>query len=217
MKVITSPYLAQSFNWPASGKHILAQFDEESIIVYQAFQQSIASFAVRHQCFGGEFSYSRMSWIKPNFLWMMYRSGWGLKPGQERILAVRLRRQFFDGFLRTAVPSSYCAGSGHSREEWQRAVAASDVRLQWDPDHDPSGRPLPCRAIQIGLRGKALTAYGNAAVLSIEDITPFVVDERANAVAPFSRLLTPREAVYAPEPRAGEALGLDAWPAGAAR
>ncbi|WP_422570328.1 DUF4291 family protein, partial [Erwinia billingiae] len=29
-----------------------------------------------------------MTWIKPSFLWMMYRSGWGMKdPGQKRILA----------------------------------------------------------------------------------------------------------------------------------
>ena len=27
------------------------------------------------------------------------------------------------------------------REAWKRAVAGSDVRLQWDPDHGPSGNP----------------------------------------------------------------------------
>ncbi|WP_141653813.1 DUF4291 family protein, partial [Erwinia billingiae] len=25
------------------------------------------------------FSMTRMTWIKPSFLWMMYRSGWGMK------------------------------------------------------------------------------------------------------------------------------------------
>jgi hypothetical protein len=211
--VILSPYLSQSCHWPARGRHILAQFDQASILVYQAFRPSIASFAVSHQCFGGDFSYSRMSWIKPNFLWMMYRSGWASKPGQERILAVRLRRHFFDELLRTAVPSGYCPGSDRSREEWQHAVATSDVRLQWDPDHDPSGRPLERRAIQIGLRGNALMRYGNEALLSIEDITPFVVEQRASTLAPFSHLVTPWEAVYEPEPFAGEAVGIDIWPA----
>src|SRR4051794_29690087 len=46
-----------------------------------------------------------MSWVKPNFLWMMYRSGWGAKEGQEVTLALRLRRQFFDALLAQAVPS----------------------------------------------------------------------------------------------------------------
>ena len=41
-------------------------------------------------------NYNRMSWIKPNFLWMMYRSNWGRSQGQEVVLAVRLKRSFFD-------------------------------------------------------------------------------------------------------------------------
>lgn len=207
MAVIFSPYPSQSSRWPASGKHILAQFDQESILVYQAFRPSIASFAVSHQRFGGDFSYSRMSWIKPNFLWMMYRCGWASKPDQERVLAVRLRRQFFDELLRVAVPSSYSAGSRQSREAWQQAVADSDVRLQWDPDHDPAGRPLERRAIQLGLRGEVLRRYGSEALISIEDITPFVVEQRAHAHASFLHLITPLEAVYAPEPVAADAVG----------
>ena len=57
--------------------------NSEGVIVYQAYRPSIGTYAVEHGHFGGEFSYSRMSWIKTNFLWMMYRSGWGTKPGQE--------------------------------------------------------------------------------------------------------------------------------------
>nr|WP_240038802.1 MULTISPECIES: DUF4291 family protein [Okeania] len=38
-----------------------------------------------------------MSWIKTNFLWMMYRSAWGSKTGQEIILAVTIKRTAFDG------------------------------------------------------------------------------------------------------------------------
>jgi hypothetical protein len=29
------------------------------------------------------------TWVKPSFLWMMYRSGWATTPGQERILPAR--------------------------------------------------------------------------------------------------------------------------------
>ena len=35
--------------WPKEGKHILAQYDEESIIVYQAYSPPIASYAIEHQ------------------------------------------------------------------------------------------------------------------------------------------------------------------------
>ncbi|WP_375339409.1 DUF4291 family protein [Okeania hirsuta] len=55
------------------------------------------NFAASKGYFGGEFSLNRMSWIKTNFLWMMYRSAWGSKTGQEIILAVTIKRTAFDG------------------------------------------------------------------------------------------------------------------------
>ncbi len=39
---------------------------------------------------------NRMTWIKPNFLWMMYRSGWAVKKNQERILAIKLTKKGFE-------------------------------------------------------------------------------------------------------------------------
>ena len=125
--------------------------DDASIVVYQAYRPAIADFAVKHQRFGGEFSYHRMSWIKPNFLWMMFRAGWATKEGQERILAVRLRRGFFDDVLRDAVPSSFDPARHASHDDWKAAIETSDVRLQWDPDHDPSGRPLARRVVDDGV------------------------------------------------------------------
>lgn len=117
--------------WPKTGKHILAQFDQDTVIVYQAFSPKIAKYAVEnkryvslHVCqrpnasgrgstnvvlfispfrFGGpHFSFERMSWIKTNFLWMMYRSGWASKPNQERVLAVRITKQGFETILANA-------------------------------------------------------------------------------------------------------------------
>ena len=72
MQIPTTSYLEQSKSWPQSGKHILAHFDDDTIIVYQAYRPSIGHFAARNDYFGGDFKLSRMSWIKSNFLWMMY-------------------------------------------------------------------------------------------------------------------------------------------------
>jgi len=203
-------YLDQASSWPDSGRHILAQFDDDSIIVYQAYRPSIALHAAEHQSFGGEFSYSRMSWIKPNFLWMMYRSGWATKEGQEHILAVRLQRPFFDELLMQVVPSTYDATRFATQEEWKAAVASSDVRLQWDPDHDPTGESLPRRAVQLGLRGETLRRYGKEAVLGIEDITGFVATQREHATGDFSQLLIPSERVYVPSNHAAALrVGID--------
>lgn len=193
-----APYLAQCSTWPSSGRHILAQFDADSIVVYQAFRAEIAQEAVGLQRFGRGFSLGRMSWIKPNFLWMMYRSGWATKTDQEHVLAVRLRRPFFERVLGCAVRSTYHHEYWPSRQAWQDAVRSSDVRLQWDPDHDPSGDAVERRAIQLGLRGATLREYAGPAILEIVDMTDFVAKQRAVARAPYTELMVPAESIFEP-------------------
>ena len=87
-----------------------------------------------------------MSWVKTNFMWMMYRCGWCTKKNQERVLAVRITREGFDKILSKAVSSDADKGL--------RMRMRGKVRLQWDPDHDPSGAPQKRRAIQLGLRAE---------------------------------------------------------------
>src|SRR5690348_16250954 len=86
------------------------RFSHSSMNIRSSFTKRTAlrspNTAVDHGSFGGDFSYLRMSWIKPSFLWMMYRSRWGLKEDRESIIALRLRREFFDRLLSEAVPSS---------------------------------------------------------------------------------------------------------------
>ena len=190
----------QSPRWPAEGEQVLAHFDADSVVVYQAYRASTGRHAIQHGQLGGpDFSFARMSWIKPNFLWMMYRSGWGTKPGQEITLALRIRRGFFDRLLREAVASSFEPARHASREAWCAAVESSEVRLQWDPDHAPDGARLKRRAVQLGLRGGALRAFATTELLEVIDMTPFVDAQRAHASAgaPWHELRTPVERVYA--------------------
>jgi hypothetical protein len=197
MKLTTESYQAQAARWPRTGRHILAQFDSDSVVVYQAYRPSIGRFAAEHGYFGGEFSLARMSWIKPNFLWMMYRCGWGTKPDQEVVLAVRLRRAAFDEILAQAVPSRFESDLFATPAAFRDAVANSSVRLQWDPDHDPSGAPVERRAIQLGLRGEVLRCYAREWIVDIQDISPFVAEQRAHAgQAGWPQLATPSEEIY---------------------
>lgn len=197
MKLVTERYADQQTRWPHTGRHILAQYDADSVVVYQAYRPDIGLFAAQHGYFGGAFSLTRMSWVKPNFLWMMYRCGWGTKEQQEVTLAIRLRRQAFDDVLSQAVHSAYVPAVYDSEAAWQAAVARSNVRLQWDPDHHPSGAKLERRAIQLGLRGDALARYAKEWIVSIEDISAFVREQYQRLQAyEIDDLLLPREAVY---------------------
>lgn len=197
MILATERYLEQRERWPARGRHIVAHFDDESIVVYQAYRPAIARFAVENQRFGGEFSFTRMSWVKPNFLWMMYRSGWATKEGQERVLALRVRRAVFDRWLLACVPSSWSKTRFPDRQAWAEALASSSVRLQWDPDHDPTGGKVERRAVQLGLRGPCLASFAGGAFLSIDDVTGFVAEQREHRFPDrWSDLILPREQVY---------------------
>jgi hypothetical protein len=141
----------------------------------------------------------------------MFRSGWGSKENQEVTLAIRLRREFFDSLLEVAVPSNF-HGSGYTHEaDWKRDVARSDVRLQWDPDHSPNGSNLERRAIQLGLRGDVLQQYADEAIVEIEDISSFVLEQRAYVLdGEIAKLHTPRERVYRPaKADVAVRLGLD--------
>lgn len=206
-----TPYPQLKATWPSSGRHILASYDETSIIVYQAYRAEIAQWAVAHQRFGGPWSFERMSWIKPNFFWMMYRAGWASKPGQEHILAVKLKREGFEQLLAQAEYSSYQPEVYTDHETW-RAALNGDVRLQWDPDHGPRGEKLERRAVQLGLRGQATRSYATDWILSITDISAYVREQHAHVEAGREdALMVPHERVYVPQRRESAArLMLDA-------
>ncbi len=203
MKLKTKLYKEQIKEWPQTGHHIMAQFDEEKVIVYQSYRPEIGHFAVKNQFFGGAFSLNRMTWIKPNFLWMMYRNGWGTKEGQEVVLAIHLKRDVFEHYLNEAVYSSYQSDVYEDREYWQNAVKKSNIRLQWDPDHDPYGAKLERRAIQLGIRNHDIEKYAKDDILEIEDISEFVKEQHQHVLNnELDNLIIPEERPFVPESEA---------------
>ncbi|MER5663186.1 DUF4291 family protein, partial [Streptomyces mirabilis] len=71
-----------------------------TITVYQAYSPEIGLPAVRRGRFPAGWKRDRMTWIKPSFLWMMYRCGWATKAGQETVLAIEITRDGFEWALR---------------------------------------------------------------------------------------------------------------------
>ncbi len=192
----TEKYYYQQTQLPTQGKHIIAQSDDETITVYQAYNNAIASYAAANQKFGGSsYSFSRMTWIKPNFMWMMYRAGWATKENQERILAIKIKQEGFNKILKEAVHSSFQGSIYKSHEAWKARLAESKVRLQWDPDHDPCGRKLERKAIQLGIRGEMLHQLNKDWITEILDVTDFVKKQHAFAKGDFSALEVPFERV----------------------
>ncbi|KAJ6255094.1 hypothetical protein M0813_11751 [Anaeramoeba flamelloides] len=142
------------------------QFDQEGVYVYQAFSDEIADYAVDNQKFGGKaYKTNRMTWIKPSFAWVLYRSGYGRKHSQNRILKIKISHET----LAYLLSKCKCKDGG----------SGILGRVQWDPARDlfspepKSNEPrkiLKERAIQIGIAGK-LSLYYNKNIISITDVT----------------------------------------------
>lgn len=153
---------------------IRAVYNTETVRCYQAFNNEIADEALKNGKFGSRFSLSRMSWIKPSFLWMMYRCNWGQRAGQERILAIDIKRTAFDYLLSQAVLTSWQEDLGMSQEEWKYKIHEADVVVQWDPERDMEGRPQESRTLQLGLRRLILKKYAQEWTQCITDISESV-------------------------------------------
>ena len=154
-------------------KEIFAQYDKQCIRVYQAHSTIIAKEAIALQTFGKNFNINRMTWIKPSFLWLMYRSNWGTKKNQECILAIDIYQSKFNEILQKAVltsPDSIIYTGAH----WEKALDETTVYCQWDPDRNINGNAINRAAIQIGLKGNILRDFLDVGIYRIEDLTPFV-------------------------------------------
>jgi hypothetical protein len=163
-------------------REIRALYSAETITVYQAYPPEIAGPAAAEGCFPDGYDRGRMTWIKPSFLWMMYRSSWGSAVGQERVLAIRIRREGFEWALAHSVLSGYDGRVHASRDQWKREMRRSPVRIQWDPERDLDLQSMPGRSLQVGLRGEAVHCYLDEWIVGIDDVT-----ELAHAVRELTR------------------------------
>lgn len=225
----TELYTDAQQRWPCNrnqlnGRRILASFDDESIIVYQAYNNDIGQYACENGHFIGcpSHNHKRMTCmknnsytyklehivhsifvgIKTNFLWMMYRSNWASRSNQQCILAIWLRRSAFDGYLARSIHTNGELDDGNETHLKGR------ILIQWDPDHHPDGTPvLGRRAMQLGLKNIDSFLDGRD-ILRIVDVTPFVRQQYLNALAPqkgrrrhhhrLEELRVPIEHVYEP-------------------
>lgn len=183
----------------AARREIRADYDRDTIVVYQAYPPAIADPALAAQRFVPPFSRGRMTWIKPSFLWLMHRSNWGQKAGQERTLAVRIDRGAWDDALGLGVLTSHEPAVDRTAEEWEQRFRDAVVHVQWDPERDLRGAPLNHDSIQVGLGRDVIGDFASSWVRSIEDLTPRVAKIRAQLRGGHAdrarRLLAP-ERVY---------------------
>ncbi|MFE7184954.1 DUF4291 domain-containing protein [Streptomyces erythrochromogenes] len=183
-------------------RQIRAAHTDTTVTVYQAYAPRLGLPAARDNRFPPAWKRERMTWIKPSFLWMMYRCGWATKADQETVLAVEITREGFDRALREACLSHYEPGVHADRAAWQESLRRAPARVQWDPERSLRLGPLPYRSLQLGLSGPASRAYADEWTVSIRDVTPLVHEVHgllrsgAEGAEDAARALLPVETPY---------------------
>jgi hypothetical protein len=155
-------------------RQIRANYDTETITVYQAYNMEIAYAAVMCQKLNASPAYrSRMTWIKPSWAWMMYRAGYSHKDkGQARILAIKMPHKGFLELLRRAELS-------HGPVTKTNEEGQATVRVQWDPERTMKLEKLPYRSIQIGVPAALIDKWIDEWIIAIEDVTKMAQDLKA--------------------------------------
>ncbi|KAF2111725.1 hypothetical protein BDV96DRAFT_176150 [Lophiotrema nucula] len=156
-------------------RQIRALYDSSTITVYQAYSAEIATAAVQHQKLDASPAYktgSRMTWIKPSWAWVLYRSGYSYKDErQTNILAIKMTHKAFNDLLEKAVLShgeELRKSKEKAKKEGREKTA--DVRVQWDPERSFMMEKLEYRSIQIGIPGSLVKEWVDG-IVSIEDVT----------------------------------------------
>ncbi|MDY3554268.1 DUF4291 domain-containing protein [Gemmata sp. JC717] len=196
-----------------AAREIRADYDRDTIAIYQAYPPAIADAALAAGRFVPPFSFHRMTWIKPSFLWLMHRSNWAQKSGQERVLCVRVRRAGWETALGQAVLTSFEPAVFTDPDTWAEQFAAARVHLQWDPERSLRGAGLPYDSIQVGLSRHVIREYADDWVARIEDYTPVVRKVYTllqSGRADKARRLLPPERVYPVGAELGRRLSLHA-------
>ena len=168
-----------------------------TLVVYQAYAAAIAGPAARTQRLDASpaFQAGRMTWVKPSFLWCMYRSGWSHKDAnQARVLAIEMRVEGLRALVAGAVGAmarDRPAGGTVDGEDNENGAGDGDgaapetetdtgtgrekgkvqVRFQWDPERDVRLERLPYRSLQLGIAGGMVRRWIDEWIVRIEDIT----------------------------------------------
>ena len=157
-------------------KRVYAHYDDEGVIVYQAFRKKIVDYAVKNGTFGKGFGLDRITWIKPSFGWVLQRSKYATKSRMESIAKITISHAAWKIILTNSVQTQFDDNFYSSEETWEEKLKKSDIIHQWDPERDLVGRKLDRRAIQIGLRGRAIHDYVSDWIIRVEDITELATE-----------------------------------------
>ncbi len=192
-------------------QQIRAVYDKETITVYQAYNKKIALPALKSKKFQAPFSFNRMTWIKPSFLWLMERSNYATKSNQEYILGVKIKRTYWDSALSMGVLTHPDSEIYPDAGAWNKLFKDAKVHIQWDPERNLKGRKLEHRSIQVGISRYLIEEFNEQWIQDIIDYTPLA--KKINQLRKLGKYkeakrLLPKEKEYKVTDKISQKIGI---------
>lgn len=154
---------------------IRARFSQNRLTVYQGQTESVADASLA----AGMLVLARKAtgniWITTSFLDALRDSQWAMRPGQQRILSFDMTRNGLEWALDKAVSSDFDSAVFDTETQWQRALAHSPVRIQWDQAIDLKSKPAGYVTPRLGLALEARDRFIDEWVSGISDVTSEVL------------------------------------------
>ncbi len=192
-------------------QQIRAVFDRETITVFQAYNKQIALPAIKENKFQHPFSFNRMTWIKPSFLWLMERSNYASKSNQEYILGIKIKRTFWDKALSLGVLTHPDKTIYKSSDDWDTKFKEAKVHIQWDPERNLKGGKLEIRSIQVGVSRHLIEEFNNEWIQEITDFTPLtkkIAQLRKKGKYSEAKKQLPKEKEYQVDEKVAKRIGI---------
>lgn len=180
-------------------REIRAQYNDDTIVVYQAYSPQIAESAVKDQTFRSPFSFHRMTWVKPSFLWLMHRSNWAQKKNQTRTLAIHVSRAGWDKALSLGVLTHPEPAVYRNHADWDAQFQQATIHIQWDTERSLRGTGLNHYSIQVGISRHLIREFVDEWIMKIEDVSATVArirEFKKTGNQKHAKNLLPSERVY---------------------
>jgi hypothetical protein len=192
-------------------QEIRAEFDNKTVTVYQAYNEKIALPAIKNNKFETPFSFNRMTWIKPSYLWLMERSNWGEKSNQDFILGIKIKKECWEKALSLGVLTHPDENIYANGLEWENEFNKATVHIQWDPERTLRGGKLEERTIQVGISRFLIDEFNNEWITEIIDLTPLT--KKINQLRKIGKYkeaarLLPNERHYPIDSEIGKRIGI---------
>ncbi|MEZ6044293.1 MAG: DUF4291 family protein [Planctomycetaceae bacterium] len=133
----------------------------------------------------------------------------GAKKGQERTLAIRIKRTGWEKALSLGVLTHPEPGIYESPEKWKTDFETAMVHVQWDTEKSLRGNPLNQFSIQVGLSRQIIQEFVDEWILEIRDLSPIVEKiyrSLKTGRAKQAQRLIPPEKEYQLPPKLGRKL-----------